>query len=101
VPSACLIRYALDKHAASRQQLAELREPLLVPQEADGQVSGSGDGGGSGSGPNGAAAAVRQLRPTFSWWGSRLFWAGVLLQLLAAAVAVLTVLTVAGALPSP
>lgn len=85
LPGALLMQYACSKHRDARQPLALLREPLLV--------AAAEEGGGS----NGGSAVTWRV---YSLWCSRLFWGGLALQLLAAAVAVLSVATILWDLPS-
>ena len=89
VPGALLISYASQKAAESRRQLAQepsaaggLQQPLLGAAAAAVAVEAAEQGG--------ASPPVLPQQP-YTVLSSKLFWAGVALQLLAACVFVLTV----------
>ena len=106
VPGALLISYASQKAAESRRLLdgpslaaGGVRQPLLgaaavgagAAAAEDAAEQGAGGGGcGSGDAPARQPPAALPQRP-YTVLSSKMFWAGVALQLLAAFVLVLTV----------
>lgn len=93
-PGALLIQYALSKHRESRRQRQQqrpspgccggsLHAPLLGSEAVGAAELGRLPDVGSGSPP-----------AAYHLWASKLFWVGMLLQLLAAALCGLTVATV-------
>ena len=96
VPGALLIQYASQKAAESRRLLSGEppplsavgpQQPLLGEDEAAAAAGEAAEEGSAGSGSGGQGAAGEP----YSVWRSKLFWAGVALELLAAFVFGLTV----------
>lgn len=91
VPGALLIQYASQKAAESRRVLAGQPRAAAGPQQpllaAATEAGAAAEEGGEGSGGSGQGAAGEP----YSVWLSKLFWAGVVLELLAAFVFGLTV----------
>lgn len=85
IPGCFLIQYAHSKQRESRAALAAAaREPLLP----------EGGGVAAAAATPGPAWLAGRAGRGYSMWGSKLFWAGVLLQLLSALLCGVTIATV-------
>ncbi len=102
VPGALLISYASQKAAESRRLLdgaslagGDLRQPLLGSAAAGAiaaeDAAEQGAGGGDSSANTARQPPPGQPQRPYTVLSSKMFWAGVALQLLAAFVLVLTV----------
>ncbi|KAL4856165.1 Proline dehydrogenase 1 [Chlorella vulgaris] len=87
VPGALLMQYSYSKHRDALKLLTFMNEPLLMPAAEE-------EGSETGREP------AQQPGPPGLLW-SKLWWTGAVLQVMTVALAVLTVLTVTGVLPSP
>ena len=88
------VQYARSKHVESRKrrqlcaEAAQLEVPLL-----------GGSAGSAGAARAAGEAGEAVLPPLYSLWWSKLFWSGIVLLLLSAGLAVLTVFTALYPLP--
>jgi hypothetical protein len=82
-----LKQYSYSKHRDALKPLTFMNEPLLMPAAVE-------EGSKTGREPAQQPGPPGLLR-------SKLWWTGAVLQVMTVALAVLTVLTVVGVLPSP
>lgn len=82
-----LLQYSYSKHRDALKPLTFMNEPLLMPAAGE-------EGSKTGREPAQQPGPPGLLR-------SKLWWTGAVLQVMTVALAVLTVLTVTGVLPSP
>lgn len=88
MPAAGRLQYAFSKHVASRRQLLE---PLLSHEEGPFGEEAGQQGQGLGRDELEGRPAVQGV---YSWWASKLWWSGLVLVLLAAALCFVTIVTV-------
>ncbi|PRW56012.1 AAAP family transporter: amino acid [Chlorella sorokiniana] len=92
MPGCLLVQYARSKHVESRKR----RQLLAEAAQLEAPLLNGGAGGAAGAS---GEAAEPALPPLYSLWWSKLFWSGVVLLLLSAGLAVLTVYTTLYPLP--